>query len=112
MTLPGVATARDIHITTGNGGIHVGRNGVLLGDPPLVSETFTRATADPRFIATGSACLTGAPPGPAVNRFRKQRGAYRHHPHRRAAATEASPVVTLYFSFSYFRVRGRRRSPV
>ncbi|MEU1286140.1 LPXTG cell wall anchor domain-containing protein [Kitasatospora sp. NPDC005856] len=30
---------------------------------PLVEETFTGATADPRFIAVGSACLTGAAPG-------------------------------------------------
>ncbi|WP_131736391.1 DUF7507 domain-containing protein [Actinomadura roseirufa] len=30
----------------------------------LVNETFTRATADPRFIGYGSACLTGAPRGP------------------------------------------------
>ncbi|ETK31430.1 lectin-like domain-containing protein [Microbispora sp. ATCC PTA-5024] len=29
----------------------------------LVSETFTRATADPRFRAFGAACLTGAPRG-------------------------------------------------
>ena len=36
--------------------------------PPLVSETFTGATADPAFVGTGAACLTGAPqaaaPGP------------------------------------------------
>jgi hypothetical protein len=30
---------------------------------PLVNETFTRAAADPRFRAFGSACLTGAPRG-------------------------------------------------
>ncbi|GAB3144982.1 hypothetical protein GCM10027290_24100 [Micromonospora sonneratiae] len=30
---------------------------------PLVEETFTGATADPRFEAYGSACLTGAPAG-------------------------------------------------
>ncbi|MFG2919741.1 hypothetical protein ACGF0D_43605 [Kitasatospora sp. NPDC048298] len=28
---------------------------------PLLHETFTGATADPRFVAVGSACLTGAP---------------------------------------------------
>ncbi|NUP33974.1 MAG: DUF11 domain-containing protein, partial [Streptomycetaceae bacterium] len=36
--------------------------------PTLVSETFTGATADPEFVAVGTACLTGAPqsaaPGP------------------------------------------------
>ncbi|MEU9337121.1 hypothetical protein AB0D49_28810 [Streptomyces sp. NPDC048290] len=32
---------------------------------PLVSETFTGATADPGFVAVGSACLTGAPQAPA-----------------------------------------------
>ncbi|WP_157876206.1 DUF7507 domain-containing protein [Peterkaempfera griseoplana] len=38
------------------------------GGTPLVQETFTGATADPGFVAVGSACLTGAPgaaaPGP------------------------------------------------
>jgi Bacterial lectin/Domain of unknown function DUF11 len=33
------------------------------GGTPLVSETFTGATADPRFEGFGSACLTGAPAG-------------------------------------------------
>ncbi|MFD2417232.1 Ig-like domain repeat protein [Amycolatopsis pigmentata] len=40
----------------------------LQGRTPFVSETFTGATADPNFVAVGSACLTGAPatsaPGP------------------------------------------------
>ncbi|MFF6791210.1 hypothetical protein ACFY9C_19295 [Streptomyces filamentosus] len=31
---------------------------------PLLSETFTGATADPRFTAVGAACLTGAPAAP------------------------------------------------
>jgi Bacterial lectin len=33
--------------------------------PPLVNETFRRATAVPRFRAFGAACLTGAPRGAA-----------------------------------------------
>ncbi|MGA4544337.1 DUF7507 domain-containing protein [Uniformispora flossi] len=33
--------------------------------PALVSETFTGATADPGFLAVGTACLTGAPQGAA-----------------------------------------------
>ncbi|MFF8770354.1 hypothetical protein [Kitasatospora sp. NPDC015120] len=40
---------------------------VLATGTPLLNETFTGATADPRFTAVGSACLTGAPigvPGP------------------------------------------------
>ncbi|MFE7411354.1 DUF7507 domain-containing protein [Streptomyces laurentii] len=32
---------------------------------PLLNETFTGATADSRFTAVGSACLTGAPSSPA-----------------------------------------------
>ncbi|MFG2697135.1 LPXTG cell wall anchor domain-containing protein [Kitasatospora sp. NPDC048407] len=31
---------------------------------PLLQEDFTGATADPRFVAVGSACLTGAPTSP------------------------------------------------
>ncbi|MER7704047.1 hypothetical protein ABTX81_14225 [Kitasatospora sp. NPDC097605] len=40
---------------------------VLATGTPLLQETFTGATADPRFTAVGTACLTGAPvgtPGP------------------------------------------------
>ncbi|WP_380281665.1 hypothetical protein [Kitasatospora purpeofusca] len=36
---------------------------VLATGTPLVQETFTGATADPRFTAVGTACLTGAPAG-------------------------------------------------
>ncbi|MFB7471316.1 hypothetical protein [Kitasatospora sp. NPDC056184] len=36
---------------------------VLAIGTPLLQETFTGATADPRFTAVGAACLTGAPAG-------------------------------------------------
>ncbi|MFF7454148.1 hypothetical protein [Kitasatospora sp. NPDC008115] len=41
----------------------VGTGQRVLAGTPLLQETFTGATADPRFTAVGTACLTGAPAG-------------------------------------------------
>ncbi|MFF2350800.1 hypothetical protein ACFVVL_13550, partial [Kitasatospora sp. NPDC058115] len=56
---------------------------VLATGTPLLNETFTGATADPRFTAVGTACLTGAPtgvPGPGS------------HPLTGCPAIEVGPV--------------------
>ncbi|MFE7189692.1 LPXTG cell wall anchor domain-containing protein [Kitasatospora sp. NPDC057541] len=39
---------------------------VRAGGSVLLDEAFTNATADPRFLGVGSACLTGAAPAPLV----------------------------------------------
>ncbi|MFF7456113.1 LPXTG cell wall anchor domain-containing protein [Kitasatospora sp. NPDC008115] len=52
----------------------------------LLDERFTDATADPRFIAVGSACLTGAPPGPLGPG---------NHPLTGCPAVEVGPVPPL-----------------
>ncbi|MEU3570838.1 hypothetical protein AB0E96_20810 [Kitasatospora sp. NPDC036755] len=63
---------------------------------PLLQETFTGATADPRFIGVGSACLTGAAPatpGPG------------DHPLGGCPAAETGPVPPLNSApLGYLRV--------
>ncbi|MBO1415887.1 DUF11 domain-containing protein [Streptomyces sp. FH025] len=69
---------------------------VRAGGSPLLQETFTNATADPRFVAVGDACLTGAPaatPGPG------------DHPLGGCPLNEIGPVPPLDSApFGYLRL--------